>query len=347
LEALQRGEPPATKQAGDSSFETEIISFLQGGKKIQAIKLYREKTGVGLKEAKDFIEALAADRRIATAPRSGCMGVVLLLIAVPLAAVVLGGQRASNPAPAATLADALAVIKSRQFVDLTHAFEPGIPHWPGFPDEKRETLYGYDGGTMGKGFFAQQFTHVGQWGTHCDPPAHFVKGKRTIDQIDPKEMILPLVVLDVHQQAAKNPDYTISMDDVRNWERRQGPIPVGALVAMRTDWSKRWPDAKAMRNEDAKGVAHYPGWSKEVLKYLYEERKITASGHETPDTDPGIATSKGDYSLETYILGTDHYQIELLANLDKVPEARAIVVVTFPKPKGGSGFPARVFAIVP
>jgi kynurenine formamidase len=37
----------------------------------------------------------------------------------------------------------------------------------------------------------------------------------------------------------------------------------------------------------------------------------------------------------------------LLANLDKVPEAKAIVVVAFPKPKGGSGFPARVFAIVP
>jgi kynurenine formamidase len=258
-------------------------------------------------------------------------------------------KQALQALPGMTLAEALAVIKSKQFVDLTHAFEPGIPHWPGFPDEKRETLYWYDGGkgTMGKGFFAEQFTHVGQWGTHCDPPAHFVKGKRTIDQIDPKEMILALVVIDVHEKAARNPDYTISMDDVRDWEHRHGAIPEGAFVAMRTDWSKRWPDAKAMRNEDAKGVAHYPGWSLPVLKYLYEKQKITASGHETTDTDPGIATSKDDYSLETYILGTDHYQIELLANLDKVPEAGAIVVATFPKPKGGSGFPARVFAIVP
>jgi kynurenine formamidase len=258
-------------------------------------------------------------------------------------------KQASQAVPVASLTSVLEIIRSKQFVDLTHAFEPGIPHWPGFPDEKRETLYWYEDGkgTMGKGFFAQQFTHVGQWGTHCDPPAHFVQGKRTIDQIDPKEMILPLVVIDVHEKAAQNPDYTIRMDDVLDWERRHGPIPEGAFVAMRTDWSKRWPEAKAMRNEDANGVAHYPGWSKEVLKYLYEERKITASGHETTDTDPGIATSKGDYALETYILGTDHYQIELLTNLDKVPEAGAIVVVTFPKPKGGSGFPARVFAIVP
>jgi kynurenine formamidase len=102
-----------------------------------------------------------------------------------------------------------------------------------------------------------------------------------------------------------------------------------------------------MENKGSDGVAHYPGWSKEALQFLYEERKITASGHETTDTDPGIATSKDDYALETYVLGTNHYQIELLANLDQVPEAGAIVIVSFPKPKDGSGFPARVIAIAP
>jgi kynurenine formamidase len=254
-----------------------------------------------------------------------------------------------RPITEPTLSDFVKTLRHRQFVDLTHAFEPGIPHWPGFPDEKRETVYWYDKGkkSMESGFFAERYSLVGQWGTHCDPPAHFVRGKRTIDQIDPKEMILPLVVIDVHEQVAKNSDYTIRMEDIDSWESRHGRMPEGAFVAMRTDWSKRWPDAKAMRNEDAKGVARYPGWSLAVLKCLYENRKITASGHETTDTDPGIATSKNDYSLETYILGTDHYQIELLANLDQVPEAGAIAVVTFPKPKGGSGFPARVFAIVP
>jgi kynurenine formamidase len=48
-----------------------------------------------------------------------------------------------------------------------------------------------------------------------------------------------------------------------------------------------------MANRDENGIAHYPGWSLEVLKYLYEERKITASGHEPTDTDPGTSTSVG------------------------------------------------------
>ena len=170
---------------------------------------------------------------------------------------------------------------------------------------------------------------------------------RTADQIGVKEMILPLVVLDVHEKVSRDPDYTLTMADVTEWERAHGPIPAGAFVAMRTDWSKRWPDQAAMQNADVAGVAHYPGWSRETLSYLYETRRITASGHETTDTDPGIATSKGDYALESYILGQDHYQIELLTNLDRVPEAGALVVVTWPDIRNGTGFPARVIAILP
>jgi len=66
-------------------------------------------------------------------------------------------------------------------------------------------------------------------------------------EVEPKEMILPLVVLDVHEQVEKNPDYVLAVEDVQAWERRHGPNSRGAFVAMRTDWSKRWPDAKAMR----------------------------------------------------------------------------------------------------
>jgi kynurenine formamidase len=251
--------------------------------------------------------------------------------------------------PRPDLTDFSQAIRASKFVDLTHTFSPGIPHWPGFPDEKREILYWYEPGTgrLGSGFYAQSFTIVGQWGTHVDSPAHFVRGMRTVDQIDVKEMIMPLVVLDVHEKVAENPDYVITMEDVRHWERQHGPVPEGAFVAMRSDWCRRWPDMKAMENKDADGVAHYPGWSLEVLKYLYEDRKITASGHETTDTDPGSATSRNDYSLERYILHQNHYQIELLTNLSEVPEAGALLVAAFPKPLAGSGFPARVFAILP
>jgi kynurenine formamidase len=239
--------------------------------------------------------------------------------------------------------DSYATLANKKFVDLTHTFGPTTPHWKGFGEEKVVELY-----TIKKdGFTVQQFTHVGQWGTHIDAPAHFHQGLRTVDQIPPQEMLLPLVVIDVHDKVARNPDYTLTLADVSHWEAKHGRIPQHAFVAMRTDWAKRWPNDAAMQNRDASGVAHYPGWSKEVLSLLYEDRKITASGHETTDTDPGVATTHDDYSLESYILGLNHYQIEMLANLDQVPEAGALVIVTWPKPDGGTGFPARAFAIIP
>jgi kynurenine formamidase len=236
------------------------------------------------------------------------------------------------------------VMKKKHWVDLSHTFEPGIPHWPGFPNEERETLYYYDEGVGSRGslgVFIQRFCHVGQWGTHVDPPAHFIKGKRTVDQIGVQEMFLPLVVLDIHEKAAQNPDYAVTMEDVKAWEAKHGKIPEGCFVALRTDWSKRWPNDAVMQNEDSAGVKHFPGWSMPVLKYLYDERKITASGHETADNGPV------GWDMEKYVLDTNHYQIELLTNLDQVPEFGALIVATFPKPKNGSGFPARVFAILP
>ena len=269
-------------------------------------------------------------------------GLLLLAAGFTLGAGLSAFRSPAQAAPQ-SLMDAYRAVSAHRFVDLTHAFDPGIAHWPGFPNERVTTLYTY----KKDGFLAQEFCHVGQWGTHVDAPAHFAPGGRTVDEIDPKQMLLLLAVIDVHEKVAKNPDYILTMNDVRAWERAHGPIPAGAFVAMRTDWSKRWPSEAAMENKDARGIGHYPGWSMPVLKYLYQVRHVTATGHETTDTDPGIAASHNDFSLESWLLHAGHYQIEMLANLDRVPDSGALVMVTFAKPRGGSGFPARVVAVVP
>jgi len=130
-----------------------------------------------------------------------------------------------------------------------------------FPDEQRKTIYWYEKqpGMMGDGFFAEIFIHVGQWGTHVDPPAHFHKGLRTVDQIELKEMILPLVCIDVHEECAKNPDYTLTLERVKKWETEHGKIPTGAFVAMRSDWSK--PLAGRREDGDGNAVARSEGAS--------------------------------------------------------------------------------------
>src|SRR6266446_2013972 len=116
------------------------------------------------------------------------------------------------------------ILASKTYVDLTHEFQPGIPRWPGFPDETRKTIHWYEKrpDAVGAGFFSELFTHVGQWGTHVDPPAHFIKGLRTVDQIDLKEMILALAVIDVHRECEQNPDYTLTIERLKKWEADHG-----------------------------------------------------------------------------------------------------------------------------
>ncbi len=232
-------------------------------------------------------------------------------------------------------------LRARRFVDLTHAFGPGIPHAPDMPNEERVALYTFEK----DGFRTHRYSIVGQWGTHVDPPSHFIEHGRTLDQVGVHEMVLPLAVLDVVGRVEEDPDYVITVNDIRDWEARNGLVPRGAFVALRTGWAERWPEPDRVMNKDAVGVCHFPGWSTDALEFLCEERDLVACGHETPDTDPGVVVSADSFPAETYVLSQGKYQIELLANLHKVPEVGAIAVATFPKPAGGSGFPARVFAI--
>jgi kynurenine formamidase len=243
----------------------------------------------------------------------------------------------------------LAHLRTHRWVDLTHAFGPGIPHYHAFPDEERTTLFHFDEGvgTDGAGFLAHRYSHIGQWGTHCDPPAHFTRGGRFLDELPVTEMVLPLVVLDLRAAAAADPDHAVSPDDVAAFEAEHGRIPDGAFVAAWWGWDARWPDGDAMADRDGDGVAHYPGWGVDALRLLVEERGAVAVGHDTTDTDPGAVVAGGSAPAETYVVGADRWQIELLANLGDVPATGSIVVATWPKPEQGSGFPARVFAIAP
>ncbi|AGS24420.1 cyclase family protein [Rhizobium etli] len=236
------------------------------------------------------------------------------------------------------------VISSADFVDLTHAFGPGQPRFSSFPDEERTLVMDFDRGDIAQ---VHRYSFVGQWGTHVDPPVHFVNGGRALDELPVSEMLLPLVVIDISERVARDPDATPTMEDLSKWEERHGRIPSGCFVALRTDWHTRWPDAEKFANLGQDGLSHAPGWSRSALETLLLERGVTAIGHEQIDTDPGLAVSRGDSGLELFVLQQNAWQIELLRNLDKVPEAGALLMASWPKPKGGSGFPARAIAIVP
>lgn len=242
------------------------------------------------------------------------------------------------------LQQAIALLKQKEWVDLTHTFGPDSPHFAAFDDAVFETVFTHD-----DGFFAQKFTVPGQYGTHIDAPIHFVSGnQRHVEDLELKELVLPLVVIDKSKEAAEDNDFTLTKEDVLAFEALHGEVEAGTFVALRTDWGKRWPDKEAFYNQDANGQQHLPGWGLDALQFLFEERKIGAVGHETFDTDSSIDVVKnGSLIGEYYVLEQDTFQVELLTNLDKLPAKGAVIFNIVAKPEKASGFPVRSFAILP
>ena len=225
-------------------------------------------------------------------------------------------------------------------VDLSYAISDKLVPWPG--DEK--AFEAKTNATVEKnGYFTRSFWMLEHYGTHLDAPVHFPPGKTTVDQIPAEKLIGPAVVLDVRAEARRNADYRLAPKKIADWERKHGRIPAQAIVLLRTGWASRWPDVARYRNQDEKGVMHFPGYSVEAARILLQ-RKVSGLGCDTLSIDPG---NSADFPVHHLILGAEDYQLENLANLDQLPEDGAVLVVAPIKLEGGSGGPARVFALLP
>ena len=243
--------------------------------------------------------------------------------------------------------DALAKAKKYKWVELSHPLNNDSPYWSGIPEGSvalSEVVF--DWGREELECLIQTFKFPGQFGTHIDFPGHFIKGSDMSEKYDVHDLIFPLCVIDVTEQVKKDVHYAVTVDDIKNYEKQYGDIPDGAFVALRTDWSKNWPDMNALSGIAEDGSENFPGWSLEALKYIYETRNAAANGHETLDTDASkVAAAAGDLVCERYVLSQNKLQVEVLCNLDKVTPAGAVLIVSYPNIENATGLPARVWAI--
>src|SRR5713101_1077172 len=193
--------------------------------------------------------------------------------------------------------------------------------------------------------------HLGEHtGTHFDAPIHWISGRdlpnNATDTIPVEHMIAPAVVIDCSQEAAADADFLLTVDFVRSWETRHGPIPPRAWVLMRTDWSKR-SDPVAYQNFDETGQ-HTPGPDAEVVQFLINERDCMGFGSECIGTDAGQGFHlKPPYPCHYFMHGAGRYGLQCLTNLDKLPPTGTVLICPPLKIKQGSGSPLRVLALVP
>lgn len=266
--------------------------------------------------------------------------------------IVLNGCSSQNQIPETSSNDLWEVydnqLSKSKYVDLTHAFSPSIPVWPGFanatfkPAVAGKDIPGYvetgDEFTIpNHGFIASAYElPTDQYGTQLDPPAHWNPLGATISDLPATYAVRPLVVIDIHEKVSTNSGYHLSVEDVKNWETKNGQIPAGSVVMVRSDWHKKWTETDRFNQKP------FPGVGLQALQFLHNERNILFHGHEALDTDT-TATLEGEY----WLLNNHYCQAEGVTNLDQVPEKGALISIGFAKPEGGTGGFARYIAICP
>jgi kynurenine formamidase len=237
-------------------------------------------------------------------------------------------------------------LAAARVVDLTHPFDGRTLYWPTAPSafELKELQRGPTPG----GFFysANALCTPEHGGTHLDAPIHFADERRTTDAVPVGDLVRPAIVLDVTAQASKDPDYRLSEEYIRQWERARGRIPDRAIVLLRTGWSVRWGNRKAYLGDDKPGDAsnlHFPSYGVDAARFLIEERKVAALGVDTASIDHGPSK---DFPVHRLAAAADVPGIENVTNLDQMPARGAWVAALPMKIAGGSGGPLRIVGLV-
>jgi len=255
--------------------------------------------------------------------------VIVLILSVP----VMAQKRGAFP--------------SGRVVDLTYAFDANSVYWPTAEQFKLETDFE---GMTDKGYFysAYRYSAAEHGGTHLDSPVHFAKGRHTVDELPLEQLMGAGVVIDVTAQCASNPDYLVSVADFENWEKRNGRIPPGTIVLLRTGFGKFYPDRKKYLGTEERGAEavaklHFPGLDPAAARWITTNRSIKAIGLDTASIDYGQSTL---FESHRALFEKNVPAFENVANLDQLP-AKGFSVIALPmKIKGGSGGPLRIIAIL-
>ncbi len=255
------------------------------------------------------------------------------------------GEATETPKQEAKSAD---LLENTEIIDLTHVFSEETVYWVTAREFEMDTVAE---GDTDKGYYysAYNFATAEHGGTHIDAPVHFAKARQSVDEIPLEKLIGTGVKIDVSENALKNPDYLVSVEDITSWEAEHGILPDGCIILLETGFSRYYPDKKKYLGTEERGPEavkdlHFPGLAPEAATWLVENRNIKSIGIDTPSIDYG----QSEYFKSHVILLSENIPaFENVTNLGNVPATGFQVIALPMKIKGGSGGPLRIVALVP
>ncbi len=215
------------------------------------------------------------------------------------------------------------------------------PPFANTPGLSRTTISHFD--DLGPAWAWSTLTVGEHVGTHFDAPIHWITGRdgEDVASVAPGRLVGPAAVIDKSAEAAQDPNYLLTLDDIRAWESEHGALPAGGWLFLRTGWDARAHDQAAFLNG-----GETPGPDVECARWLAESAPVVGFGVETVGTDAGMAHSFDPaFPAHHFLLGAGKYGLTQLANLAELPPTGSLVIVAPLKLVDGTGSPSRVLAL--
>jgi kynurenine formamidase len=212
--------------------------------------------------------------------------------------------------------------KKDVLLDLTHTLREGIPLW----DES--CIYQVQLKADTGSFKLMQLAMECSAGTHLDAPYHLNPEGLTIDKIPLENLVVDCKTIHIPEA---DQDFKLTVDDLKNFEIKSGPIRQHQFILIHTGWDRHWHDPIRYMNN-----YHFPSISKEAAKYLVE-KKIVGIGIDTPSPD----STDSDFSVHSILLRNNIYIVENVAHAGRMPPNAKVMI--FPLKGGGlSEAPVRM-----
>lgn len=211
--------------------------------------------------------------------------------------------------------------KRRGLVDLTMPITPGMAAYPGEPSASFDAYTTIENDDVAMA----SVTLFSQLGTHIDAPAHFVRGGRTVDQLDLARCVGEAVAIQLGPLEAG------SLIDTALLETHRSMLETAERVIVSTGWSRRAGSPNYFRD--------WPEFTLESVEYL-AEFDLLFVGLDTPS--PG--NDSNNQALHRVMFREEIALVECLVNVDELPAHFELVCLPLPL-VGLDGSPVRAIAL--
>lgn len=220
-----------------------------------------------------------------------------------------------------------------KYIDLTHTLCDQVPTWDGSCGFDHEMIKDYNLKQQYQ-FRTYQIKMIEGIGTHIDAPIHCFSGGKAIHELSLNNLIAPCVVIDISLQAHEK--YSLSVDDIKKFEKQYGTIQAGSFVIVYTGWDRFWDNKELYRNN-----LLFPSVSQKAAEFLLN-RNVVGLGIDTLSAD----RSEDGFPVHAAFLGTGKYLVENIAHAKLLPAIGSYSFILPMKIKDGAEAAVRMIALV-